>query len=96
MTIDSIKTITRCREWEEEHTDPDEPELTFGDDQWPKTMEALDEYLHGCLGATKIPLSYVVRKDVDVKASEDDPPEEHAILQHWKPPIFILLQIPKS
>ena len=43
------------------------PTINFKD--WPKTMEAIHEYLCSYLGEKKIPLAYVVRKDADVSVT---------------------------
>lgn len=31
---------------------------------WPRTMESLEEFFGSCLGVTKIPLGYVIRKEL--------------------------------
>jgi len=33
-------------------------------------MDAIDEYLHGCLGVSKIPLAYVVHDDTAIPAAD--------------------------
>ena len=61
ITLNSVRALRTQREAEKEHEDPEAPLLTFTD--WPKTIETIEEYLRGCLGVTKIPLSYVIRED---------------------------------
>jgi len=36
-------------------------------------IEAVEEWMHGCLGVTKIPLAYVIRLDEPVKPEAEDP-----------------------
>ena len=43
---------------------------TINAKDWPKTMEAILEYLRSYLGDHKIPLAYVVRKDATVPAAD--------------------------
>eukprot|EP00978_Attheya_sp_CCMP212_P018789 scaffold51883_cov58-Attheya_sp.AAC.1 len=40
-------------------------------------MEAIEEWLRGHLGVNKVPLAYVVRKEMEVPASADDPSAEY-------------------
>ena len=57
------------KDWESNHADPRAPEIN--DKDWARTFEAIDEWLHGCLGEfSKIPLDYVVR---DNEAITPDP-----------------------
>jgi hypothetical protein len=62
ITLANIRALRDQRDQEEAHTDPDAPVLD-GDD-WPKTIETLQEYLGACLGSTKLPLAYVVRRSI--------------------------------
>ena len=41
ITEASILRMMRYREWEEDHKDPEEPELSFKDTQWARTIETL-------------------------------------------------------
>jgi hypothetical protein len=43
-------------------------------------MEALEDYLDGCLGTTKLPLAYIVRHEVTVPSSSADPATVYATL----------------
>lgn len=69
VTLDSIQTMRRFKLWEEQHRDVDPPEINVRD--WPRTIEAIQEYLRGCLGDSKLPLAYVIRKHEEVP--ETDP-----------------------
>eukprot|EP00978_Attheya_sp_CCMP212_P044355 scaffold307752_cov47-Attheya_sp.AAC.2 len=40
-------------------------------------MEAIEEWLRGHLGVNKVPLAYVVRKEMEVPASADGPSAEY-------------------
>lgn len=71
ITTDSIRRLREYKTWEEQHEDPDAPELSFRD--WPRTIEAIKEYLRDCLGSTKIPLAYVIRDDLAVPAGAGPP-----------------------
>jgi len=80
VTLDNVQGITYLsREWEEDHQDVEKPELNAKD--WPNTIEAIEEWLHGCLGVTKIPLAYVIQEDEVVPAHAADPAANYASLQ---------------
>jgi hypothetical protein len=59
VTIDAVRALKVHREWESNHVDVEPPELNAKD--WPRTIEAIEEWLRGCLGSTKVPLAYVLR-----------------------------------
>jgi hypothetical protein len=63
ITMVNIRALRHQRDQEEDHTDPDAP--TIDGEDWPKIIETLQEYLGACLGTTKLPLAYVVRRDID-------------------------------
>jgi len=69
ITLANIRAFRDYRTYEEGHEDPDAPEINSKD--WPRTIEALEEYLRDCLGTTKIPLAYVVRVDEAVPGDPD-------------------------
>ena len=56
---------------EEGHKDVDPPDFSVKD--WPRMIEAVEEWLRGCLGVTKIPLAYVIRPEEAVKPEAEDP-----------------------
>jgi len=64
---------------EEVHEDIEKHELNAKD--WPKTIEAIEEWLQGCLGVTKIPLAYVIRENEAVPAHAADPVADYGSLQ---------------
>ena len=65
VTLETIRTIRELREFESTYNNPNELPVINPKD-WPKTMEAIDEYLRSVLGKRKIPLAYVIRKNVDI------------------------------
>ena len=79
ITQDVLHELRDLKSLEEQHTDVDPPELSSKD--WPKNMDALNEYLRGCLGVTKIPLAYVIRDDLDVPAAANDAPGNYPTKQ---------------
>ena len=60
ITAAAVRAMKPLKDWEESHKDVTSPEIDARD--WPRTIEALEEWLRGCLGVTKIPLAYVVRE----------------------------------
>jgi len=61
ITLDGVRAMKTHREWEEGHKDVDPPDFSVKD--WPLMIEAIEEWLCGCLGVTKIPLAYVIRPE---------------------------------
>jgi hypothetical protein len=49
---------------------------------WSHTMDNIKNYLTQCPGETKIPLAYVVRKEVEVIDEAMDPVEDFKTLEH--------------
>ena len=77
ITLDTVRELRDHRSWELEHEDVDPPEINTKN--WPATIEAIEEYLRGCLGSSGIPLSYVVREEIAIPAA--DPPGGYPSLQ---------------
>ena len=71
ITLANVRSLRGHKEWEEQHEDLEAPEINPRD--WPRTIDSLEEWLRGNLGLTKIPLMYVVRDEIEVKPSADDP-----------------------
>ncbi len=67
----TVRALKDHKQWEEEMKEVTAPEINPRD--WPKTIEAIVEWLRGCLGVTKIPLAYVIRDNVNVPAHASDP-----------------------
>ena len=72
ITCTSIKTFKALREEEEASKDPTKTP-TLDKKNWSKTLEAVQEWIGGHLGITKVPLSYVVREEVDYPPHPTDP-----------------------
>ena len=69
ITLAAVRSMKTHKDWESNHVDVGPPEINNKD--WARTFEAIDEWLHGCLGEfSKIPLAYVVR---DNEAITPDP-----------------------
>jgi len=79
ITLDNVRGVKYLKEWEEEHKDVEKPELNSKD--WPKTIEAIEEWLRGCLGVTNIPLAYVIREEEEVPQHANDPTTNYGSLQ---------------
>jgi hypothetical protein len=62
MTVKKIRAIEALKHAEKDHKDPEAPEIDEKD--WPRTIEAMKEYFASCLGTTKIPLAYIIRKNL--------------------------------
>jgi hypothetical protein len=77
ITLDSVCLYREYKKWEEEHKDVDLLEINTKD--WPQTMDAIDEWLRGCLGVTNIPLAYVVRPTIAIPMT--DPVGGYATMQ---------------
>jgi len=79
LTIDaaSILVIKEYYETEKNYENKlSKPKVDLRD--MTKTFEDVDEYLRACRGdKSKIPLSYVIRKEEAVTASADDPPTNY-------------------
>jgi len=71
ITLDAVRAMKTHREWEENHKDVDPPD--FSEKDWPHMIEAVEEWMRGCLGVTKIPLACVIRPDEPVKPEAEDP-----------------------
>ena len=60
ITLTNVRKLIKQRDTKRNHTDPDTPPMIDSKD-WPKTMEAVEEYLRQFRGVNDVPLSYVVR-----------------------------------
>ena len=73
ITLANIRALHDLRDAEINHIDPEPMPKLMDSKNWPKTMEGIVEYLRGCLGVTKIPLSYVVRDHIEATPEANDP-----------------------
>jgi hypothetical protein len=76
VTLVKVRTMSQLKKYEKDNSDPTvEPAIDTKD--WSRNLESLEEYLRGFLGVTKVPLSYVVQKEVEVTPQADDPPTNY-------------------
>ena len=73
VTVPRLKSMDLQRKIEMEHNSSTATVPVIDDGDWSKTLEALQEYLNLHRGITGIPLGYVVRSEIKVKAAADDP-----------------------
>ena len=66
IMLASVWELCPYREWEENYMDVEAPEIDAKD--WPGTIEAIEEFLRGCLGVQKTPLVYVIHDDIAIPA----------------------------
>jgi len=72
VQLPAVRLMIPIRESEKAY-EPDETLPKINAKDWPKTMDAILEYLRTRLGERMIPLAYVVRENREVPASADDP-----------------------
>ena len=73
ITLANVHALRDVRDAEINHVDHEPMPKLMDSKNWPKMMEGIVEYLRGCLGVTKIPLSYVVRDHVEAPPKANDP-----------------------
>ena len=72
ITLTNVcKLIKQC-DSEENHNNPYTPPIIDSKD-WPKTIEAVEEYLRQFRGANDVPLSYIVRTSLAPKPVVNNP-----------------------
>ena len=70
ITLAAVRAMKGQREMEDDHKDVEAPEIDSKD--WPRKIDAIEEWLRGCLGVTKIPLAYVIRESIDTGVEPAD------------------------
>ena len=73
ITLANVRALRDLRDAETNHVDHEPTPKLMDSKNWPKTIEGIVEYLRGCLGVTKIPLSYVVHDHIEVTPEANDP-----------------------
>ena len=73
ITLANVHALRDLRDAEIDHVDHEPMPKLMDWKNWPKTMEGIVEYLRGCLGVTKIPLSYIVRDHIEAPPEANDP-----------------------
>jgi hypothetical protein len=62
LRLSDLRNYETLKRSEIAHKDPVAPEIN--DKDWPRTIEGMQEYFGSCLGATKNPLAYLIRKEL--------------------------------
>ena len=75
VTRDAIDPFARQQKTEDTYEAPTEPPK-IDERNWAKTMEAMEEWLRLIPGERRLPLAYVIRKDIGLP-EEEDPPESY-------------------
>ena len=70
VTRDAIDPFTRQQKTEDTYEVPTEPPK-IDERNWAKTMEDMDEWLRLIPGERRLPLAYVIRKDIGLPVDED-------------------------
>eukprot|EP00978_Attheya_sp_CCMP212_P030280 scaffold110730_cov59-Attheya_sp.AAC.3 len=76
VDLATVRVLHDLKQYEKDHVDP-VTEPTVGTKDWSATIEAIEEWLRGHLSVNKVPLAYVVRKEMGVPASADDPSADY-------------------
>jgi hypothetical protein len=66
LTTNNVRGLRNLKEQDVAHIDVDPPKMNSKN--WPLTIEAMEEWLRGCLCVTKIPLAYVIRWEETIPA----------------------------
>ena len=69
VTMANIRMVQDLRDNEEKYEALTKP--VINDKDWPRTMEAVEEWFRGSYGQTKIPLAYVIRRQAGVPVGPD-------------------------
>ena len=73
VTLANVRALCDLRDAEIHHVDHEQMPKLMDSKNGPKMMEGIVEYLHGCLGVTKILLSYIVHDHVEAPPKANDP-----------------------
>ena len=72
ITIVNIKALLRICYIKDNHENTTDPLFIFEDD-WPRSINAIDDYLGAYLGETGIPVKYVVHNKQDLPVDPERP-----------------------
>ena len=82
ITLSNVRRLSKQRDLEKvKFTGTREPP-TVNSKDWPRTMEAIEEYLQQFRGTSGVPLSYVIRRRIQPAPDADDPPANYPTLEH--------------
>jgi hypothetical protein len=80
ITSIGVRALNDLKIAEEDHVNPtDKPVIK--DNNWPRTIDDMEEYLRNHLGQMKIPLAYIVQKEETVAPNAANPPANYSIAQ---------------
>ena len=71
ITLASVRSTRHLRDLEAQRGDDEPKEPTIDPKDWPKTIEAIEEYFRSSYGITNIPLAYVIRQRADLPEGAD-------------------------
>ena len=81
LTDVEVKRWTEFVEADKKYKEPsltDTPPVKEFEKNWPRAFEAMDDYFKSLRSdKSRVPLSYIIRDEVDPKASADDPSSEY-------------------
>ncbi len=66
ITLELIQSVRELSEFESTYKAPTGNAPIINAKDWPNTIETIEEYLRSYPGERKIPLAYVIRKDVGI------------------------------
>ncbi len=72
-TMDALKSLDFQRKVENEHDASAAKVPVIDDSDWSKTLEGQIDFLNQHRGITGVPLSYIIRNELKVKAATSDP-----------------------
>ena len=79
ITLTNVRKLIKQCDTEKNHTDHNTSPVINSKD-WPKTMEAVEEYLRQFRGVNDVPLSYVVRTSLVPKPAATYPATNYPTL----------------
>jgi hypothetical protein len=71
ITVATVKAIAPLRGYEESHEDPEDLPKLDKIQKIRECLENIEHHLTQCLGATKVPLAYIIREEVASPALPD-------------------------
>lgn len=93
VLLPSVRALYNQRDKEEAHKDP-EVVPTIDPIDWPKSLEAVEEYLHGFRGVDGQPLSYVLNNEMVPSPEATDPGYRQAGSTYFTPDEEMLARAP--
>jgi hypothetical protein len=79
VTLAEIRAVRDLRDNEEKYEALAKP--VINDKDWPRTMEAVEEWLKGTYGQTKTSLGYVVRRSEEIPVGIDPAGDYHTVYE---------------